>query len=140
MDGPQALPGASGRPYRGDGCTGACWRRGPRHDPETACAALLEKGGDPIDTLAVAVDGELSKGQPMRYTSIHLIYDMSGPAVSGTPAMHAVETSQRGLCGVSAMLQDIMPVSWEVRFNGHLIHTGRAGLEARGLSVPSAGN
>lgn len=93
-------------------------------------AALLEKGGQPLDSMAISVDGELSKGHPMRYTSVHILFDMTGPAEHEAAAVAAVERSQRGLCGVSAMLQGVMPVSWEVRFNGRTAHVGKAGLEA----------
>lgn len=90
-------------------------------------AAILEKGGHSIRTLAITVDGTLSQGQPMRYTEVHLVFDITGAPASEAAAVAAVERSQRGLCGVSAMLQGIMEVNWAIRYNGVVVHTGHAG-------------
>ena len=89
--------------------------------------ALLEKGGHTIDRLANTVRGELSKGQPMRYTAAHITFHVDGPADSERAVIEAVNTSQQRLCGVSAMLQDLMPVTWEIRFNDRVVHTGQGG-------------
>ncbi|MBL7950346.1 MAG: OsmC family protein [Flavobacteriales bacterium] len=95
-------------------------------------AALLDRSGHALDSLAITVDGELSQGHPMRYTAVRILFDMSGTAESQAAAVAAVERSQRELCGVSAMLQAIMPVRWEVRFNGALVLEGLAGRGTEG--------
>jgi putative redox protein len=80
--------------------------------------ALLRKQGKQLDQLNLKVDGEISKQVPIVYTSVHVLYEMEGKPEDEEAAMGAVTTSQEQICGVSNMLKRIMPVTWQVVYNG----------------------
>ncbi len=88
--------------------------------------ALLRKAGITLQDFSLKVDGELSKQQPLEYVSIHLVYDTRGEADDKNEILHAINTSQEKLCGVSHMLKKALPVTWEVIFNNHLIFSNAA--------------
>jgi len=80
--------------------------------------SLLRKAGREVSDLNIIVTGEISKLHPIVYTSIHLIYEFKGNEDCREAALQAVTDSQEKLCGVSRMLKGIMPVTWEVSYNG----------------------
>ena len=80
--------------------------------------ALLRKAGKPLERFEVRVSGEISKTHPIIYTGVHLIYEMHGDASHEEEALRVVDRSQNELCGVSYMLKQAMPVTWEVTYNG----------------------
>ncbi len=80
--------------------------------------ALLRKKGILLDDFNVKVSGEISRQHPIVYTDIHIVYELQGRPADEGVALEAITTSQEKLCGVSHMLKQIMPVSWEVRYNG----------------------
>lgn len=81
-------------------------------------AAILRKSGKEVTDFDIRVSGEISKQAPIVYVAIHLIYDFKGPADNRDAALQAVMDSQLKFCGVSHMLKQIMPVTWEVNYNG----------------------
>ena len=83
--------------------------------------ALMRKAGKQLDNLDLKVSGTISKHAPIEYVAVHIIYDMQGKAEDEAAAMDAVTQSQEKICGVSHMLKKIMPVTWEVRYNGATI-------------------
>ncbi|HVZ24565.1 MAG TPA: OsmC family protein [Sediminibacterium sp.] len=87
--------------------------------------ALLRKANRQVDDLDIRVSGEITKQPPIAYTYIHLVYDFRGPAENQEAVLQAVTDSQEKLCGVSAMLKKIMPVTWEVRYNGVSVFNNR---------------
>lgn len=80
--------------------------------------ALLRKAGKQVDNFDIRVSGEITKQPPIAYMNIHLVYDFRGPAENQEAAVNAVTDSQERLCGVSAMLKKIMPVTWQILYNG----------------------
>lgn len=80
--------------------------------------ALLRKMGKQLTYFNLKVSGEISKQVPIVYTSIHIVYEMSGIEEDLEAALDVVKQSQEKICGVSNMLKRIMPVSWQVIFNG----------------------
>ena len=95
---------------------------------------LLYNKGITLDDFNLNLHGELSKGQPMEYVSIHVVYEIKGDAAHKEAAMDAVTTSQEQICGVSSMLKKALPVTWEVVYNGEQLFTNRQ--EAAGTLVP----
>lgn len=93
--------------------------------------AYLRKAGKPVDELSIAVSGEISKQPPIIYTSVHLVYEFRGPEEARSEAMKAVEVSQGTTCGVSHMLRQIMPVTWNVVYNGTTEFSNRPPVEAQ---------
>lgn len=80
--------------------------------------AILRKAQKEIDEFTIKVSGEISKKPPIEYVAIHVIYDFKGKEENKQAAMDAVTASQEQYCGVSHMLKKIMPVTWEVNYNG----------------------
>jgi len=87
--------------------------------------AILRKAGKEIKDLNIIVSGEISKQAPIEYTSIHLVYEFRGDEIFKDAALNAVNDSQKKYCGVSNMLKKIMPVTWEVKYNGVTIFSNR---------------
>lgn len=80
--------------------------------------ALLKKQRKQLHDLTLKVSGEISKQPPIEYVSAHVLYEMKGEAEDEAAAMDAVTRSQEQICGVSHMLKKIMPVTWQVVYNG----------------------
>ena len=87
--------------------------------------ALLRKQGIEVNDFNIIVSGEISKQHPIVYTSIHLIYEFKGYESHKEAVLQAVTDSQEKLCGVSNMLKRIMPVTWDVTYNGRVIFTNK---------------
>lgn len=80
--------------------------------------ALLKKTGVQLYDLTLRVSGEISKTAPIEYVAAHVIYDMKGADKDESAALDAVTQSQEKICGISHMLKKIMPVTWQVIYNG----------------------
>lgn len=91
--------------------------------------ALLRKGNTPVDDLNMHVEGELSKQAPIEYTAVHITYEFKGPEAHQQAALDAVSASQEKYCGVSHMLKKIIPVTWNVTYNGIEVFTNRTELQ-----------
>lgn len=87
--------------------------------------AILRKAGKEVTDFDMKVSGEISKQAPIEYTAIHLVYDFKGPAEYRDAALQAVTDSQEKYCGVSNMLKKIMPVTWDVNYNGVSIFSNK---------------
>src|SRR6516225_8226052 len=83
--------------------------------------ALLRKAGKQLHDFNRRVSGEITKQPPIEYTSIHIVYEMRGNAEDEQVAFDAVIQSQEKICGVSQMLKKIMPVTWQLIYNGREI-------------------
>ena len=92
--------------------------------------SLLRKANREVNDLNIIVTGKISKQHPIVYTSIHLIYEFKGSEDSKEAALQAVTVSQEKLCGVSNMLKRIVPVSWEVSYNGVIIFSNKIEMAA----------
>ena len=80
--------------------------------------AILRKANKQVDDFSIKVTGEISKKPPIEYTAIHVQYDFKGIDQNMQAALEAVTDSQEKYCGVSHMLKKILPVTWEVNYNG----------------------
>ena len=80
--------------------------------------SVLRKAGKELKRFDVKVSGELSKQAPMEYVSINLVYEIEGKDEDEAAVLNAVFDSQYKYCGVSNMLKKIMPVMWQVIYNG----------------------
>lgn len=85
--------------------------------------ALLKKLNITIDDLNIIVSGELSKQAPIQYLAIHLKYIFKGDVAQKNAAVDAVNDSQEKYCGVSSMLKKVLPVTWEIIYNGEQVFT-----------------
>ena len=89
-------------------------------------AAWLRKQGKPADNFSLKVTGELSAKAPIEYTAVHIEYDFTGAPGNRQAALDAVALSQEKYCGVSHMLKKIMPVTWDIVYNGEVIFRSAA--------------
>ncbi|MBL7771929.1 MAG: OsmC family protein [Chitinophagaceae bacterium] len=80
--------------------------------------ALMNKAGKPLQDLSIKVSGEISKKAPIEYIAAHVVYGIKGLPEYQEAALEAVTRSQEQICGVSHMLKKIMPVTWEIIYNG----------------------
>jgi len=80
--------------------------------------ALMRKAGKQLADLDIKVSGEISNRPPIEYVGVHIVYEMSGATEDKEAALDAVMQSQEKICGVSHMLKKIMPVTWQVLYNG----------------------
>jgi putative redox protein len=83
--------------------------------------AIIRKAGKHLSSFNMKVEGEISKQAPIEYTAIHITYEFEGDAGDKADALNAVTLSQEKYCGVSHMLKKIIPVTWDVQYNGSLI-------------------
>jgi putative redox protein len=120
MDGPEKVGGEDNGPIPKpfvltalSGCTGM------------DVVAMLRKQGIEVNDLNIIVSGEISKPHPIVYTSIHLVYEFKGNDVHKEAALKAVTDSQEKFCGVSNMLKRIIPVTWNVSYNGVTIFSNQ---------------
>ena len=80
--------------------------------------ALLRKAGKVLSDLNIKVTGEISKQPPIEYVAVNVVYDMKGRPEDEQAALSVVTQSQEKICGISHMLKKIMPVTWQVVYNG----------------------
>ena len=83
--------------------------------------AILRKAGKDVKDFYINVSGEISKKAPIEYTSIHIVYEFTGDEAFRQEALNAVTDSQEKYCGVSNMLKKILPVTWDVKYNGSTV-------------------
>lgn len=86
---------------------------------------LLRKQGIELRDFSITVTGEITKQPPIEYTSMHLVYLFEGDEAFKDAALNAVMTSQEKLCGVSSMMKKIMPVTWDIFYNGKEVFTNK---------------
>ena len=91
--------------------------------------ALLRKAGKTLTNFNIKVTGEISKRAPMEYVAINVVYEMEGKAEDEQEALAVVTQSQEKICGISHMLKKIMPVTWQVVYNGKEIFNNRLQIE-----------
>ena len=87
--------------------------------------AILRKAEKEVTDLNIKVIGEISKTPPIEYIEIHIIYEFAGKEENKEAAIRAVTDSQEKYCGVSHMLKKIMPVTWEVTYNGEKVFNNK---------------
>jgi len=87
--------------------------------------STLRKQNIEINDLNIVVTGEISKQQPIVYTSIQVIYEFKANDIYKEQALAAVRESQERICGVINMLKQIMPITWSVTYNGACIFSSR---------------
>jgi putative redox protein len=120
MDGPEKVGGEDNGPIPKpfvltalSGCTGM------------DVVSLLRKTGKEVRNFDIKVFGEISKTIPIEYVAIHLVYTFEGNEQFKDNALKAVTDSQEKYCGVSNMLKKIMPVTWDVIYNGEKIFSNK---------------
>lgn len=81
-------------------------------------AAILRKSKHEVTDFTIKVTGEISKQAPIEYVAVNVCYNFKGDEANKEAALNAVTDSQEKYCGVSNMLKKILPVTWQVKYNG----------------------
>jgi putative redox protein len=92
----------------------------------TDVVGILRKKREPFSGIHVRAEAERATQAPTVYTSIKLIYTISGH-VSRKAAEDAVRLSEEKYCGVSAMLKCTARIITEVHLSGAAEIAGPAG-------------
>ena len=88
--------------------------------------ALLKKYKEPLDSLAVEAEVEVTEGiYPAVFKKIHLLFKVKGK-VDAQKLKEAITLSQTKYCGVSAMLSKAVPIDYDIDLNGEKIGSGQA--------------
>ena len=91
-------------------------------------ASILEGHKEDLLTLDINAKAELTKTTPSYFSSVHLIFKLSGGLKSDS-AIKACTASMTKYCGVSFMLTKACPVSYEVQLNGIKVFEGISKFE-----------
>lgn len=76
--------------------------------------SLLKKMRVDYDQFAVEVEGELSEEHPKQYIRMKIFYIFKGEGIDEVKIKKAVDLSLKKYCGVSAVYQKVMPVTYEI--------------------------
>jgi putative redox protein len=87
--------------------------------------AILKKANKQVKDFNMRVTGEISKQAPIEYTAMHILYEFIGNEETKQAALDAVMASQEKYCGISHMLKKIIPITWDVTYNGILLFTNK---------------
>lgn len=101
--------------------------QGPRPKPLliaalTGCTgmdvvSILKKMKVKIDSFDIKTETETTDEHPKTYTKMHLIYEFSGKDLDESKINKAVKLSQDKYCGVSALYEKALKLSYEVKIN-----------------------
>jgi putative redox protein len=84
-----------------------------------SCAAMdvvhiLRKQKEPLEHLAIEIEGARGEGEPSPYTRIHVVFVARG-AVDSNKLTRAVSLAVEKYCSATASLAPEIPVTWEAR-------------------------
>jgi putative redox protein len=87
--------------------------------------SLLRKHKQDVHSLRIEADAPKTSGQPSVFASVHLRYYLDG-TLDEDKVLEAIHLSQSKYCGVSAMIDKIAPISYDVFVNGKSVGSGKA--------------
>ncbi len=93
--------------------------------------AILRKAQREVSDFSMKVTGETSQKHPIEYTAMHVQYNFKGIDENKEAALNAVTGSQERYCSVSHMLRKILPITWEVNYNGAQIFSNKREMVTR---------
>ncbi|MCK5811642.1 MAG: OsmC family protein [Clostridiales bacterium] len=101
--------------------------KGPRPKPLlitalTGCTgmdvvSILKKMQVTVDSFDIKTEAEITEEHPKTYTKMHLIYEFTGKALDKNKIAKAVKLSQDKYCGVSALYEKALELSYEIKIN-----------------------
>ncbi|HEY9053555.1 MAG TPA: OsmC family protein [Rectinemataceae bacterium] len=79
--------------------------------------SILKKMREPVSWFSMVAEAETGEEHPKKYTSIRLVYQFKkSDKLNPDNVRKACQLSQEKYCGVSAMLKDTAPLSWEIEY------------------------
>ena len=88
-------------------------------------ASILEGHKEDLLTLDINATAELTKTTPSYFSSIKLIFKLSG-GLQKDSVVKACTDSMTKYCGVSYMLSKACPITYDVLLNGELVESGES--------------
>jgi putative redox protein len=76
--------------------------------------SILQKKRQPFTDVVVRAEGQQADDHPHRYTSIRLVYEVTGTGVDRAAVERAVELSEQKYCSVSATLKLATDITTEI--------------------------
>lgn len=77
--------------------------------------SILKKMKVDVKGLKIKVEGDMEDEIPKTFLSMHVIYMFKGDDLPMDKLEKAVELSKEKYCGVSAMLQKVIPITYEIK-------------------------
>lgn len=101
--------------------------RGPRPKPLIMAAlsgctgmdvvSILKKMQVSYDSFEILIESEMTEDHPKTYSKIHMIYVFKGDDLPAAKIEKAVKLSQERYCGVSALLDKALELTYEIKLN-----------------------
>lgn len=79
--------------------------------------AILNKMQMPFDRFEIKIDGQTTDSHPKVFKAIQVTYQFWGSDLDRSKIEKACKLSQTKYCGVSATLQEVGEVTWNVELN-----------------------
>jgi putative redox protein len=76
--------------------------------------SILKKMKIEPEEFKIDVEGNLTEEHPKHYNKMHITYTFKGKNLEVEKIRKAIELSQEKYCGVSAVYQKTMPVTYEI--------------------------
>ncbi len=76
--------------------------------------SILKKMKVDVKGLAIKVEGEMQEEVPKAFESMHVVYTFTGNDLPVDKLEKAIELSKEKYCGVSATLQKVIPITYEI--------------------------
>lgn len=93
---------------------------------------LLKRGHQFVDRFCVeAKVASSTHHHPVVFNEIELVFHLDG-SIDVSSAIQAVQLSQTRYCGMSAMLNEVSPISWSLILNGEKVADGEAAFRRAG--------
>lgn len=93
-------------------------------------ASILEGHKEDLLTLDISAAAELTNTTPSYFSSIKLIFKLSG-GLKKESAIRACVASMTKYCGVSYMLSKACPITYDVFLNGEQVFTGESKFDVK---------
>ncbi len=77
--------------------------------------SILKKMKVPVEGMSIKVEGNIQDDLPKAFEGMHVIYTFKGKNLPEDKLARAVELSKDKYCGVSATLQKVIPITYEIR-------------------------
>lgn len=92
-------------------------------------ASILKKMRVNLVSCDVNAQADTTAGYPSIFQEVKMQYNIEGTDIKVDQALKAVTLSMTKYCGVSAMVAEAAPISYEVFLNGEKVGEGKAQFE-----------
>ncbi len=89
-------------------------------------AGLLRKYRQNVNDLKISATADQTEKHPRVFKEILMRFDVSGEDLDNTKVKEAVDLSLTRYCGVSAMINKVVPIKYELFINGERSAEGAA--------------